>query len=50
MVLFQPPVNGYSTYDTRDGYNHGYMPDYRRNPNDVYGTYPRLDRPHYDPR
>ena len=53
MVLFalQPPANGYNTYDTRDGpYNHGYMPDYRRNPNDIYGTYPRLDRQHYDPR
>ena len=53
MVLFvlQPPANGYNTYDIRDGpYNHGYMPDYRRNPSDIYGTYPRLDRQHYDPR
>ncbi len=35
-------MNGYSTYDMRDGpHNHGYAPDYRRNPGDVYGTYPR---------
>ncbi len=55
MFFFQPPPptisNGYNTYDTRDGgpYNHGYAPDYRRNPNDIYGTYPRIDRP-YDTR